>query len=124
MYFEIACFCMLKVRIVVHIIPSQSSLMKILASSNVLLDLFGVPRNDIFLFMYHIKIENFKVYEKISTKHTICIHIDRKADTRLYEALESISKCFDNIILAKKREDVTYAHFTRLQVRNNKAIGC
>ena len=71
--------------------------------------------------MYHIKIE---VYENISTKHTICIHIDKKADTRFYEALESISKCFDNIILAKKRVDVIYAHFTRLQVQNSKTIGC
>ena len=49
MHFEIARFCMLKYRIVVYIIPSQLSLMKILASSNVLLDLYGVHRKDIFL---------------------------------------------------------------------------
>ena len=61
---------------------------------------------------------------KIPAKHTICIHIDKKADKRFYEALESISKCFDNIILAKKREDVIYAHFTRLQVQPVVTISC
>ena len=54
-----------------------------------------------------------KIYRQ---KHTICIHIDKKANKLFYKALESISNCFDNIILVKKREDVIYAHFTRLQV--------
>ena len=53
----------------------------------------------------------------ISIKHTICIHVDKKAEERFFEALESISKCFDNILLSVKREDVIYSHFTRLQVR-------
>ena len=67
---------------------------------------------------------NYYRSNNISTKNTICIHLDKKAYYGLYEALETISKCCDNIILAKKREDVIYAHFSRLQVENLQSAAC
>ena len=49
-------------------------------------------------------------------QHSICIHIDIKAEQKFYEALEKISNCFDNVFLAKKREDVIYTHFSMIKV--------
>ena len=53
-------------------------------------------------------------------KHLICIHIDIKSDQKFYDALEKISNCFDNIFLAKKREDVIYTHFSMIKVSFSK----
>ena len=106
---------------VLFIICSRLWFMIILVSSNDLSDLYGVLRNDIFEHRYNlcrINIKNsMRQIFNISIKHTICIHVDKKAQERFFEALESISKCFDNILLSVKREDVIYSHFTRLQVR-------
>ena len=57
------------------------------------------------------------LYQK---QHSICIHIDIKSDQKFYDALEKISNCFDNIFLAKKREDVIYTHFSMIKVSFSK----
>ena len=50
-------------------------------------------------------------------KHLICIHVDKKAEEKFFDALQNLSSCFSNIFLAKKREDVIYGHYSRLQVK-------
>ena len=61
-----------------------------------------------------------KLFYDIEKQHSICIHIDIKSDQKFYDALEKISNCFDNIFLAKKREDVIYTHFSMIKVSFSK----
>lgn len=44
-----------------------------------------------------------------------CIHVDSKADKSTYKAMESIVKCFDNVVLASHRIDVVYGLFPVLE---------
>ena len=55
-------------------------------------------------------------------KHLICIHVDKKAERKFFDALQNLTSCFSNIFLVKKREDVIYAHYSRLQVKNQTSI--
>ena len=50
-------------------------------------------------------------------KHFICIHVDKKAEKKFFDALGNLTSCFSNVFLAKKREDVIYGHYSRLQVK-------
>ena len=53
------------------------------------------------------------------SKNSICIHVDSKADANFLNALEKLANCFDNVFLAKKREDVIYTSFSMIQVNNS-----
>ena len=48
-----------------------------------------------------------------------CIHVDNKSNDAVFQNLQTISKCFDNIFLTEKREAVTYAHYSRLKADLN-----
>ena len=54
-----------------------------------------------------------------SPQNAYCIHIDAKASNNMFEAVEAVVKCFPNVILASKRENVVYASFSRLQADIN-----
>ena len=68
----------------------------------------------------HLMSVHQKLFYDIKKQHSICIHIDIKSDQKFYDALEKISNCFDNIFLAKKREDVIYTHFSMIKVSFSK----
>jgi len=48
-----------------------------------------------------------------------CIHIDTKSSREYRRAIESIASCFDNIIIAAKSENITWAGFGILQAELN-----
>lgn len=48
-----------------------------------------------------------------------CVHVDQKASASFFDAVSSIAKCFPNVFLVTKREDVIYTHFSRLQADLN-----
>ena len=48
-----------------------------------------------------------------------CIHLDLKASDILLQALQTTLKCFPNVFLSSKRENVVYASFSRLQADIN-----
>ena len=52
-------------------------------------------------------------------QNVYCIHIDKKADFLVYDALKRVADCFPNVFLAKKREDVVYATYSMLQAHLN-----
>ncbi|CAG5094609.1 Oidioi.mRNA.OKI2018_I69.XSR.g13707.t1.cds [Oikopleura dioica] len=52
-------------------------------------------------------------------QNVYCIHADKKSDNTFYQALVRLASCFPNVILASKRETVTYAHYSRLQADFN-----
>ncbi|MFT7815622.1 beta-1,3-galactosyl-O-glycosyl-glycoprotein beta-1,6-N-acetylglucosaminyltransferase 4-like [Arapaima gigas] len=43
-----------------------------------------------------------------------CIHYDKKSSPRFRAAMENLAKCFPNVFIASKLEDVQYANITRL----------
>lgn len=47
-----------------------------------------------------------------------CIHVDNKSND-VFQTLQTIFKCFDNVFLTEKREVVTYAHYSRLKADLN-----
>ena len=57
-----------------------------------------------------------KCFMIMRSKNSICIHVDSKADAIFFNALEKLANCFDNVFLAKKREDVIYTSFSMIQV--------
>ena len=52
-------------------------------------------------------------------QNVYCIHLDLKTSDDTYKAMESISNCFPNVFLVKKREEIIYASITRLQAELN-----
>jgi hypothetical protein len=48
-----------------------------------------------------------------------CIHVDAKSRTRIYAHLRTFADCFDNIVLASKREVVYWASHGILQANLN-----
>jgi hypothetical protein len=48
-----------------------------------------------------------------------CIHVDKSASVSVHDAISSISKCFPNVFISSKLEDVIYASFSRLQADLN-----
>ena len=48
-----------------------------------------------------------------------CIHIDRKADSSLHDAIAAVIKCLPNVFIASKLENVIYAGYSRLQADIN-----
>jgi len=52
-------------------------------------------------------------------QNSYCIHIDVKATTNFFLALQNLADCFPNVFVSKKREDVIYTHFSRLQADLN-----
>ena len=69
------------------------------------------------LISYHV------IYMLVTKfKHLICIHVDKKAEQKFFDALQNLTSCFSNIFLAKKREDVIYGHYSRLQVKVQSSI--
>lgn len=57
--------------------------------------------------------------EIYSPQNVYCIHIDSKSEQSMVEAIRLVIKCFPNVLLASKRENVTYASFSRLQADIN-----
>ena len=92
----------------------QLQFIPILARLNAWYVLFGVHRDDLFEDSWFI-IKPGKYKKWNHSKHSICIHIDSKADPEFYDAMKFIANCFGNIFLAKKREDVVYTHFTMIK---------
>ena len=45
-----------------------------------------------------------------------CIHVDSKMSSSLKQAIWDLVRCFDNVFVASKLENVVYAGFSRLQV--------
>jgi hypothetical protein len=52
-------------------------------------------------------------------QNVYCIHIDLKSSIEVHKALESITQCFDNVIISSKLEDVIYAGISRLKADIN-----
>ena len=48
-----------------------------------------------------------------------CIHVDRRANASVFEGVRAIAQCFDNVLLASKREKVLYTTISRLQADLN-----
>ena len=48
-----------------------------------------------------------------------CIHIDRKSNSSLYDAITAVTKCLPNVFIASNLEDVVYASYSRLQADIN-----
>lgn len=48
-----------------------------------------------------------------------CIHIDKKSNPIFQKAIRSMVKCFDNVFLSTKTENVVYGGFSRLQADIN-----
>ena len=44
-----------------------------------------------------------------------CVHVDLKAEPKVYEFVKNITKCFSNIYLAERRIDVQWAKFSVLE---------
>ncbi|CAG5121623.1 unnamed protein product [Candidula unifasciata] len=47
-------------------------------------------------------------------QHSICIHVDNKVPDSLKQAVSSLVRCFPNVVLASKPQDIIYAHMSRL----------
>ena len=54
-----------------------------------------------------------------SPQNYYCLHVDRKAHPILLTGVNSIAKCFPNIVVVSKQENVVYASFSRLQAELN-----
>ena len=52
-------------------------------------------------------------------QNVYCIHIDKRASREVHEAMESLTKCFPNVYIASKLEQVVYAGISRLQADIN-----
>ncbi|XP_032824639.2 beta-1,3-galactosyl-O-glycosyl-glycoprotein beta-1,6-N-acetylglucosaminyltransferase 4 [Petromyzon marinus] len=52
-------------------------------------------------------------------QNVYCIHVDTKSSTTFKSAVQSLAKCFDNVFVASKLEEVHYAHISRLQADIN-----
>ncbi|CAG5083631.1 Oidioi.mRNA.OKI2018_I69.PAR.g10424.t1.cds [Oikopleura dioica] len=52
-------------------------------------------------------------------QNVYCLHVDKKSPSAFYNALKDIASCLPNVFLAKKREDVVYASYSRLQADLN-----
>ncbi|XP_069107305.1 N-acetyllactosaminide beta-1,6-N-acetylglucosaminyl-transferase-like [Argopecten irradians] len=48
-----------------------------------------------------------------------CIHVDRSASPMVHQAVRSIAKCFHNVFISSKLEDVVYSSVSRLQADLN-----
>ena len=48
-------------------------------------------------------------------EHFMCVHIDIKADSHYFKAVEGIVNCFPNVFLAPKRVDVRWGQFSVLE---------
>ena len=48
-----------------------------------------------------------------------CIHIDKKSKENFHIAIRSMVKCFDNVFLSTKFENIVYGGFSRLQADIN-----
>lgn len=44
-----------------------------------------------------------------------CIHVDRKSPKEVYEGMEAVAKCFDNVFMASRRVDVHLGTYSVLE---------
>ena len=44
-----------------------------------------------------------------------CIHVDKKASRDTHEAITAISRCFENVIIAPRRLNIKWGHFSILE---------
>jgi beta-1,6-N-acetylglucosaminyltransferase 4 len=74
-----------------------------------------------FSILTHDNLEQLeRLLRIIYRQHNVyCIHVDSKTDPKDKEAIESITKCFSNVFIATKLEQVYYAHFSRVQADLN-----
>ncbi|KAJ7335855.1 hypothetical protein JRQ81_013796 [Phrynocephalus forsythii] len=54
-----------------------------------------------------------------SSQNVYCIHYDQKSSRTFKHALENLAKCFSNIFIASRLEEVEYASISRLQADMN-----
>ncbi|XP_020659684.2 beta-1,3-galactosyl-O-glycosyl-glycoprotein beta-1,6-N-acetylglucosaminyltransferase 4 [Pogona vitticeps] len=54
-----------------------------------------------------------------SSQNVYCIHYDQKSSSTFKRALENLAKCFPNIFIASRLEEVEYAAISRLQADLN-----
>ncbi|UJR15577.1 hypothetical protein I4U23_002515 [Adineta vaga] len=74
-----------------------------------------------FSILMHENVEQFERLLRLiyRPQNFYCIHVDSSADENVFEAVQSIVQCFDNVFLASKRERVLYATIRRLQADLN-----
>uniref|UniRef100_A0A8C5Q973 Glucosaminyl (N-acetyl) transferase 2 (I blood group) n=1 Tax=Leptobrachium leishanense TaxID=445787 RepID=A0A8C5Q973_9ANUR len=63
--------------------------------------------------------KDFPMFERLfravyMPQNIYCIHVDAKASSRFLNAVEKLSGCFPNVLLASKTEPVVYAGISRL----------
>ena len=44
-----------------------------------------------------------------------CVHVDRKSEAKVFEAMQSLSGCFPNVFLSSRRVDVTWGQYSVLE---------
>ena len=71
--------------------------------------------------LIHKDIEQMESLLKViyRPQNTYCIHVDGKSPKSLHNSVHSLAKCLDNVFVASKLENVTYAGFSRLKADIN-----
>ena len=71
--------------------------------------------------LIHKDIEQMESLLKViyRPQNTYCIHVDGKSPKSLHNSVHSLAKCLDNVFVASKLENITYAGFSRLQADIN-----
>ena len=74
-----------------------------------------------FSILIYYNIEQFeRLLRLIYRPHNVyCIHVDAKSTKEVHKAIESIVKCFDNVFIASKLENIIYAGISRLKADIN-----
>jgi hypothetical protein len=68
--------------------------------------------------------ENVEQFERLlrviyRPQNYYCVHVDNDASVNVFEGVQSIVQCFNNVFLSNKREKVFYTTFSRLQADLN-----
>ncbi|CAF1421171.1 unnamed protein product, partial [Adineta steineri] len=74
-----------------------------------------------FNILLHDNVQQFERLLRLiyRPQNFYCVHVDSSALWSVFESVKSIVQCFDNIYLVSKREEITYATFSRLQADIN-----
>uniref|UniRef100_A0A3B5KXJ7 Glucosaminyl (N-acetyl) transferase 3, mucin type n=1 Tax=Xiphophorus couchianus TaxID=32473 RepID=A0A3B5KXJ7_9TELE len=74
-----------------------------------------------YSIVVHHKVSNFeRLLRAIYAPQNIyCIHVDKKSQPSVIDAISSIASCFPNVYMARKAETVVYAGWTRVQADLN-----
>uniref|UniRef100_H3BF61 Beta-1,3-galactosyl-O-glycosyl-glycoprotein beta-1,6-N-acetylglucosaminyltransferase 3 n=1 Tax=Latimeria chalumnae TaxID=7897 RepID=H3BF61_LATCH len=68
--------------------------------------------------------ENIEIFERLlraiyTPQNAYCVHVDQKAPELYQQAVKGIASCFENVFIASKLENVTYASWVRVQADLN-----